>query len=406
MRWRTAEKFAVTAFRQIAAVSTMNLRSVPQRIGASSVVIVGIAGVVAVLVSVLAMSTGLVKTLQATGPANRVIVVRTGANAELLSYLTAEEIMAIGDSAGIAKSADGHKLVSPETLMTVNLVKRNGDEANAPFRGISPQGLVVHPEIKVSAGRSFRPGVAELIVGKSAGRLYRGVAVGSHLNLRGTPWTVVGTFESGGGVHDSELIGDLHTLNSAYQRGNTSQSVLAITEQGPAGFTAFKDAITTNPQLQVDVAREKDFGMQESDLITRILFVVAYVVGGIMAIGAIFGALNTMYSTVSARAREIATLRAIGFGATSVVVSVFVEALLLALAGGIGGALLAWWLFNGHSVDTLGGDTGGQLVFDLVVTPGLMALGVGWACLIGVIGGLFPAVRAARLPVATSLRAV
>jgi putative ABC transport system permease protein len=395
----------MNALRQIAAVSLMNLRSLPQRIGASSVVVIGIAGVVAVLVSVLAMSTGLVKTLQSAGPANRVIVVSTGSNSELLSSLTAEEILAVGDSAGIARSADGRKLASPESLMTVNLVKRDGDEAGAPLRGISPEGFAVHPEIKISAGRSFRPGVAELIVGKSAERLYKGATVGSLIKLRGTVWTVVGSFDSGGSPHDSELIGDLRTLNSAYQRGNTSQSVLAIVEPGSAGFDAFKDAITTNPQLQVDVSREKDFGMQESDLITRILFVVAYVVGGIMAVGAIFGALNTMYSTVSSRTREIATLRAIGFGAMSVVVSVFVEALLLALAGGICGALLAWWLFNGHSVDTAGGSTGGQLVFALVVTPGLMALGVGWACLIGVVGGLFPAVRAARLPVATSLRA-
>jgi putative ABC transport system permease protein len=395
----------MNALRQIAAVSFMNLRSLPQRIGASSVVVIGIAGVVAVLVSVLAMSTGLVKTLQSAGHANRVIVVSTGSNSELLSSLTAEEILAVGDSAGIAKSADGHKLASPESLMTVVLVKRDGDEASAPLRGISPEGFAVHPEIRISAGRSFRPGVAELIVGKSAERLYKGATIGSLIKLRGTAWTVVGTFESGGSAHDSELIGDLRTLNSAYQRGNTSQSILAIVEPG-AGFEAFKDAITTNPQLQVDVARERDFGMQESDLITRILFVVAYVVGGIMAVGAIFGALNTMYSTVSSRSREIATLRAIGFGAMSVVASVFVEALVLALAGGIGGALLAWWLFNGHSVDTAGGATGGQLVFDLVVTPGLMALGVGWACLIGVVGGLFPAVRAARLAIATSLRAV
>jgi putative ABC transport system permease protein len=404
MRWRNAEA-AMNPLRQIAAVSLMNLRSLPQRIGASSVIVIGIAGVVAVLVSVLAMSTGLVKTLQAAGPANRVIVVSTGSNSELLSSLTAEEILAVGDSAGIARSAEGRKLASPESLMTVNLVKRDGDEASAPLRGISPEGFAVHPEIKISAGRSFRPGVAELIVGKSAERLYKGATVGSLIKLRGTVWTVVGAFDSGGSPHDSELIGDLRTLNSAYQRGNTSQSVLAIVEPGSAGFDAFKDAITTNPQLQADVSKEKDFGMQESDLITRILFVVAYVVGGIMAVGAIFGALNTMYSTVSSRTREIATLRAIGFGAMSVVVSVFVEALLLAVAGGICGALLAWWLFNGHSVDTAGGSTGGQLVFDLVVTPGLMALGVGWACLIGVVGGLFPAVRAARLPVATSLRA-
>jgi putative ABC transport system permease protein len=255
------------------------------------------------------------------------------------------------------------------------------------------------------SGRVFRPGVAELIVGKSAQRLYKGLEVGAEVRLRGTTWRVVGTFESGGGAHESELMADAQTLNSAYQRGSVSQSVLVVVDRA-IGFNALKDSITSNPQLQVDAWTERDFGTQESDQISRILSLVAYVVGGIMAIGAIFGALNTMYSAVSTRSREIATLRAIGFGAAPVVISVFVEALLLALVGGACGALIAWLLFNGHSVDTLGGGTGGQLIFDLVVTPGLMALGILWACLIGVVGGLFPAIRAARLPVAIALRAV
>jgi putative ABC transport system permease protein len=215
---------------------------------------------------------------------------------------------------------------------------------------------------------------------------------------------VAGVFDGGGGQHDSELIADAATLNSAYQRGNV-QSVLVVVDPG-AGFRAFKDSVTTNPQLQVDVATEKEFGARESDAISLILSIVAYVVGGIMAVGAIFGALNTMYSAVSTRSREIATLRAIGFGPVSVVVSVFVEALTLALAGGACGALIAWLLFNGHSVNTVGGGVGGQLIFDLAVTPGLIALGIGWACFIGAIGALFPAIRAARLPVATALRAV
>jgi putative ABC transport system permease protein len=395
----------MSTLTEIAAVSMMNIRSLPQRIGTSSVVIIGIAGVVAVLISVLAMSTGLVKALQTTGPDNRAIVVSTGANAELVSALTNEETLAIADSAGIKKGADGRALASPETLMIVNLFKRDGSEAGAPLRGITQQGFAVHPEIELVDGRVFRPGVAELLVGKSAQRLYRGLDIGSKVKLRGTAWTVVGMFQSGGSWHESELMADSQTLNSAYQRGNVSQSVLVVVDPG-AGFNAFKDSITTNPQLQVDASTEKDFGAQESDQIRNILSIVAYVVGGIMAVGAIFGALNTMYSAVSTRSREIATLRAIGFGPVSVVVSVFVEALLLALAGGVCGASIAWLLFNGHSVDTLGSGTGGQLAFDLAVTRGLIALGIVWACLIGIIGGLFPAIRAARLPVATALRAV
>jgi putative ABC transport system permease protein len=395
----------MSALNQIAAVSAMNIRSLPQRIGTSSVVVIGIAGVVAVLISVLAMSTGFTRTLQKTGPDNRAIAVRTGASTELVSVLTNEAALSIADSAGIKKGSDGHPLASPETLLIVNLTKKDGADASAPFRGLTPVGFAVHPEIKMLSGRIFQAGVTEIIVGKSAQRLYQGLDIGAQIKLHGATWTVVGTFESGGSGRESELIADKQTLNSAYQRGNGEQSIWVVLDpQG--GFQTFKDSITTNPQLQVDVSTEKDFGTRQSDQISKILNIVAYVVGGIMAIGAIFGALNTMYSAVSTRSREIATLRAIGFGPGPVVVSVFVEALLLALIGGSVGALIAWLLFNGHSVDTLGGGFGGQLIFDLAVTPALIALGIIWACVIGVIGGLFPAIRAARLPVATALRAV
>jgi putative ABC transport system permease protein len=395
----------MSALSQIAAVSAMNIRSLPQRAGTSSVVVIGIAGVVAVLISVLAMSTGLIKTMQNTGPMNRAIVVRTGSSAELVSVLTNDAVLAIADSAGIKKGADGRPLASPEGVLIVNAVKRNGEEAVAPFRGFTQDAFAVHPEIKLIKGRLFQPAVTEMIVGKSAQRLYQGLDIGSEIKLKGTTWTVVGIFESGGSARESELIADARTLNSAYRRGNGAQSVLVVLDS-PSSFQTFKDAITSNPQLQVDVATEQDFGTQQSDRISKILKVVAYVVGGIMAVGAIFAALNTMYSAVSARSREIATLRAIGFGPAPVVVSIFVEALLLALIGGAIGALIAWLLFNGHSVDSNGGSFGGQLIFDLAVTPALVALGIIWACIIGVIGGLFPAIRAARLPVATALRAV
>jgi putative ABC transport system permease protein len=395
----------MSALTQIAAVSAMNIRSLPQRIGTSSVVVIGIAGVVAVLISVLAMSTGFVRTLQKTGPDSRAIVVRTGSSAELVSVLTNEAALAVADSAGVKKGPDGHPLASPETLLIMNISKKDGADASAPFRGLTQAGFAVHPEIKMISGRAFQAGVTEVIVGKSAQRLYKGLDLGSQIKLRGATWTVVGTFESGGSGRESELIADKQTLNSAYQRGNGEQSIWVVLDP-QSGFQTFKDSITTNPQLQVDVSTEKEFGTRQSAQISKILEVVAYVVGGIMAIGAIFGALNTMYSAVSTRSREIATLRAIGFGPVPVVVSVFVEALLLALIGGSVGALIAWLLFNGHSVDTLGGGFGGQLIFDLAVTPALVVLGITWACVIGVIGGLFPAIRAARLPVATALRAV
>lgn len=395
----------MSAVTQIAAVSAMNIRSLPQRIGTSSVVVIGIAGVVAVLISVLAMSTGFLRTLQKTGPDERAIVVRTGSSTELVSVLANEAALAIADSAGVKKGSDGHPLASPETLLIINLKKKDGDDASAPFRGLTQTGFAVHPEIKITSGRVFNAGVNEMIVGKSAQRLYRGLDIGSQIKLFGTTWTVVGTFASGGTGRESELVADKQTLNSAYQRGNGAQSVSVVLDP-QTGFQGFKDAITTNPQLQVDVSTEKDFGAQQAATISTILKFVAYVVGGIMAIGAVFGALNTMYSAVSTRSREIATLRAIGFGPVPVVISVFVEALLLAFIGGAIGALLAWVVFNGHSVNTLGGGFGGQLIFDLAVTPPLIGLGIVWACTIGVVGGLFPAIRAARLPVATALRAV
>jgi putative ABC transport system permease protein len=319
--------------------------------------------------------------------------------------LTNDAALAIADAAGIKKGSDGHPLASPETLLIMNLSKKNGEDASAPFRGLTETGFAVHPEIKIISGRMFQAGVTELIVGKSAQRLYRGLDVGAKVQLRGATWTVVGSFESGGSGRESELLADRQTLNSAYQRGSSVQSVWVVLDPQD-GFRTFKDAITTNPQLQVDVSTEKDFGAQQAATISKILKIVAYVVGGIMAVGAIFGALNTMYSAVSTRSREIATLRAIGFGPVPVVISVFVEALLLALIGGAIGALAAWLVFNGHSVDTTGGGFGGQLIFDLAVTPALVVLGIVWACAIGVVGGLFPAIRAARVPVATALRAV
>jgi putative ABC transport system permease protein len=395
----------MSALNQIAAVTAMNIRSLPQRVGTSSVVVIGIAGVVAVLVSVLAMSTGFIRVLEQTGPQNRAIVVRTGSSAELVSVLTNDATLAIADSAGIRKGANGHPLASPEVVLIVNLKKKDGSDASGAFRGLTQEGFEVHPEIKLSSGRMYSPGVTEIIVGKSAQRMYRGLDLGQQIKLNGTIWTVVGSFESGGSARESELIADSRTLNSAYRRGSGAQSVLVMLES-PAAFQTFKDAITTNPQLQVDVSSEKEFGAQQSKQISQILSVVAYVVGGIMAVGAIFAALNTMYSAVSARSREIATLRAIGFGAAPVVISVFAEALLLSLFGGLIGASMAWLLFDGHAVDTNGGGFRGQLMFDLTVTPGLILLGIIWACIIGVVGGLFPAIRAARLPVATALRAL
>ena len=381
----------------------MNLRAIPQRVGTSWVIVIGIAVTVAVLVSVLAMVAGFSKTLSSTGRADRVIVLRGGSNAELNSTISRENTINIMDAPGVKKDADGKPIGSAEMVAVVALpLKKTGTAANLTVRGIGPKAAALRPEIHLIAGRMFQPAVRELIVGRSAVTQFQGVDIGSHIIVRDSEWTVVGEFESGGDAHESELMGDIETVLSAFRR-NLFQSVTVMLDS-PEAFAQYKDKLTTDPTLTVDVKREPDYYAEQSEQLNKLLNFLAFGVGGIMAIGAIFGALNTMYSAVSARSLEIATLRAIGFGAGAVVVSVFVEALLLSLVGGLIGAAAAWLFFNGNTVNTLGANFT-QVVFHLTVTPQLLVSGIIWACAIGVVGGLFPAIRAARLPVATALRA-
>ena len=390
-------------FRQIASVTAMNLRSLPQRASTSLVIVIGIAGVVAVLVSVLAMSTGMLKTMENTGRLDRAIVMRTGSAAEASSALPREAARLIGDAAGIKRDTDGKPIISAEALRVLTVYKReDGAEVNIAIRGVGPKHNVLRPELKIVEGRMFEPALAELIVGRAAHRQFRGVNVGDKIVNRDATWTVVGIFSTGDS-HESELMTDVEALIAAGRNGGYS-SVTAQLESASA-FNALKDSLTSNPALSVDVSRERDYYAQQSKTMGRVISIVAYVVGGIMAIGAVFSALNTMYSAVSARVREIATLRALGFGATAMVLSVLVEAVVLALIGGAIGALLAYVFFSGYTVSTTTG-VAGHLVFDLAVSPQLVTLGIVWSCVIGLIGGLFPAIRAARLPVATALRAV
>ena len=393
----------MSLMKQIAAVTVMNLLGIPSRVGTSLVIVVGIAGVVGVLISVLAMAVGFSAALDHTGRADRAIVMRGGSTSELGSTISRDNALTILDAPGIRKTADGKPIGSAEELVIVGLPQKGTDSGvNVTLRGIGPQGLATRPEIRLIAGRMFQPAVRELIVGKSAAAQFKGLELGSHIAFRDSDWTVVGLFESGGDAHESELLADAETVMSAYRR-NLFQSVTVLLDDA-AAFDGFKAALTTNPTLSVDVRREPDYYAAMSATLQKVLFFVAYVVGGIMAVGALFGALNTMYSAVSARAVEIATLRALGFGATPVVISVFVEALLLSLAGGVIGAALAWFFFNGDAANTLSGNFT-QLVFHLTIGPSIIILGILWACAIGMIGSLFPAIRAARLPIAVVLRA-
>jgi putative ABC transport system permease protein len=317
--------------------------------------------------------------------------------------LTREDIDVISSAPGLAKDAGGKALLSNELVTVANVPKIDtGTDANVTMRGAGLKLEEVRPELKIVAGRMFRPAVRELIAGAGAVKQFRGLTAGSVLHLRNADWLVTGVFTSNGDVHESELLADVDTVGSSIERGGYSSAIVLL--DSPAAFAAFKDALTTDPRLKVDVQREPEYYAAQSRDLTRTINIVGNSVAIIMAIGAMFGALNSMYTAVAARSVEIATLRAIGFGGLPVLLSVMIEALALSLLGGILGASLAWFIFNGHSVSTLGAAFA-QVVFQLTVTRALIVTGIVWACLIGLLGGFFPALRAARLPVAEALRA-
>jgi putative ABC transport system permease protein len=390
-------------FEQSRTVTLLNLLNVPKRWGSSLVIIVSIGGVVAVLVSVLAMSTGLLKMAGSTGQPDRAIVLRNGSSAELTSTMNRDATLTILDSAGVRRTEADEPIGSAEVLVLVELTTLAGSHANMPLRGVGPGAFKLRPEIRLVEGRNFEPGRHELIVGKHAQHQFRGLEVGHSIPIRGADWTIVGAFESNGDSREGELLAGADTVLSVYRRGNTFQSVTVQLENAES-FATFKDALTSNPSLSVEVTREPDYSKAQTGPLTSLISIIAYLVGGIMAVGALMGALNAMYSVISARRREIATLRAIGFGAGAVVISVLIEALALALVGALVGAAIAWLLFNGNTVSTSGGNIF-QLSYELAVTPGLLVTGMVWASVIGLVGGLAPAIRAARMPVATALRA-
>jgi putative ABC transport system permease protein len=388
----------MSAFKQLGAVTLMGLRTIPNRLGASLVIVFGMACAVGAFISIMSMSTGLMRTIEGTGRADRAIVLSQGSLYEFGSSISRDNAVTIADAPGIKRGSDGKPVVSAEAMAYAAVTKKNdGLDAFVTVRGVSPEGSALRPEIKLISGKMFRPGKYELIVGRSAQAQFAGLDEGKTIALPEGDWTVTGSFESGGSANESELITDSATLLSA-MRANAYKSMTVLLDS-PAAFDRFKSALTSNPTLAVDVSSETDFLAKEWKFLNTLLTVVAYLVGGIMGLGAMFGALNTMYSAVSARTREIATLRAIGFGGGAVVASVLVESLLLAFAGALIGAGAAWLAFDGN-LHAMGG-----LVISLAVTPALVGYGIILACALGLIGGIFPAIRAARLPVAKALRA-
>ena len=384
------------------AASQMGVASLPQRWGASAVIVVGIAGVVGVLVALLAMAEGFEATLSTTGDDASAIVLRGGSQSETNSIITRDQIPLIGNLAGIARGKDGRPLVSPELSQVVNMVtKADGTDANAQLRGVGPNAWELRPQVRVIAGRRFNPGMRELVVGQGAKKQYVGLEVGNQVELANNLWTVVGTFASGDS-HDSELWADSETVANTY-RLTAFQSVTAKLA-GKDGFAQLKAAMAADPRLKLDVDTTQHYYSRQSENLTQFLKILGIVIGTIMAIGAVFGALNTMYAAVAGRAREIATMRAIGFRGLPVVVAVILETMLLALLGGVIGGAIAWIVFNGYTAATLGSNFS-QVMFQFKVSPELLWNGLKWALGIGLVGGLFPALRAARLPVTEALRA-
>ena len=389
--------------RQIVAVTMLNLRTVPKRIGPSIVAIVGIAGVVVVLVAVLSIAEGFRADMVGAGAPDRAIVMRSGSDSEMTSGLSGPETDIIKQAPGLAREGRA-PVASAELFVIIDLPKAStGTSANVPMRGIEPAAFDVRDEVKIVEGRMLRFGTNEVVVGSAAARQFAGVTVGSSIASGQVTWHVVGLFESGGSVAETELWCDARTLQGAYRRGNSYQTVLARLDT-PDSFGAFRDWLTSNPQLNVTVRRETEYYAAQSRTLTNLIQTIGFAIAGLMAIGAVFGAVLTMYTAVATRAREIATLRALGFNSTAVLVSVLAESLALAALGGLVGGLIAWAGFNGYQTSTMNFQTFSQVAFAFRVTPALLGLGLIWALFMGLAGGLLPAVRASRLPIAQALR--
>lgn len=383
-----------------------NVRSVKARWTSAIVAVLGIAGTVGVFVAMLSLARGFRATLVASGSPGNALVLRAGAPSEMMGAVTLESVKVIKDAPGVARDADGQPLVTQEVVgvMPFQLVS-NGADANVQVRGVSPNVLNVRQGTKIIAGRMFHSGLTELVVGSNAAKTYKGLTLGNTVNFGGGRWTVVGVFNAGGSAFDSEVWCDAPVLNEILKRPDNLFQSVTVHLTSSAAFQQFKDAVTTDPRLNVDVTREIDYYSKQSRVMTTLISVLGGLVAGIMAIGAIFGALNTMYSAVAERGREIGTMRALGFASPSVVISFLVEALLISFIGGLVGCLAVLPL-NGYTTSTMNFQTFSNLAFAFKITPVLLAEGIVFALVMGVVGGLPPAIRAASRPVANALRSL
>lgn len=394
---------AGSAMTQISAITSMNLRNVSQRLTSSLVALVGIAGVVMVLIGVLSISAGFRAVLTLSGARDVAIVLRSGATDEMGSGLTQEQTRIIADAKDIARDAQG-SIASPELYVIVDVpLKRTATAANVPLRGVGPQAPQLRQNFRIVEGRNFTPGTFEIIAGRGASQQFAGLTVGNKLRWGTTDWNVVGIFEDRGSVAESEVWTDATVLQGAYNRGTTYQSMRVKLNSADA-FRSFEGALVKDPRLNVRMFTERDYYERQSRTLIAMVSTIGVTIAVLMGLGAVFAALNTMYSAVSTRTREIATLRALGFSASPVVISVLTEALLIGLAGGVIGALVSYFAFNGVRASTMNMTTFSQITFAFTVTPTVLVLGVTYALILGFVGGLLPSLRAARLPITTGLR--
>ena len=389
--------------KQVFTVTSLGVRTIPQRLGPSIVAVVGIAGVVVVFVSVLSIGEGFRAALVGAGSPQRAIVMRNGSESEMTSGLTGAETDIIKQAPGLARE-NGKLMAASEMYVIIDLDKRStGTPANVPVRGVEPASFDVRPDLHIIAGRQMQFGTNEAVVGRAAVREFKGVDLDTTYSTKQISLNIVGIFESKGSVNESEIWTDAKTLQGAYRRGNSYQSVLVKLDT-PASFQGFKDWLTTNPQLNVTTKVESEYYAAETQVMTSLINGIGYTIAFLMGIAAVFGAILTMYTAVATRTREIATLRALGFNTGSVIVSVLGESFALALVGGLAGGLLAYIAFNGYETATMNFQTFSQVAFAFSVTPGLLSQGLIYALLMGFVGGFFPAIRAARLPISVALR--
>jgi len=387
--------------QQTWSVAQLGISSIPKRLGSSAVIVVGIAGVVGVLVALLAMAAGFEMTLSQTGTDDTAIVMSRGSPSEVQSILDRDAVETIAQASQVIKNDHAQPIASAELVVSAPLPKKSGGLANVEIRGVGERVWELRRNIRITAGRKFNSGLRELLVGKGAQQQFTGVGIGSTVNLNSQPWTVVGIFDSGD-AYNSEIWADAGALGSGFRRGSNSTSlVVRLTDVG--AFDAFKATLASDPRLKVDVQTTRRYYKQQSEGLSKMIRIVGTIVGVIMAVGAVLGALNTMNAAVSTRAREIATLRAIGFRSVPVIISVLVETMLLAALGGAAGAAIAWAIFDGFTASTAGANIS-QVVFTFDVSPALLWDGLKWALAIGLIGGLLPALHAARLPITAGLR--